>query len=254
MSLNIAVIDDQRRDAEKLQRVINQYFDNNNMNAQDSNSIGTINYYPDGVCLLKNFEPGMYDLVFMDIIMSSLNGIDTARQIRLHDNKALLVFTTTSREFAFDAFPLHPFDYVLKPYEPERVTQVLHEALKVLRAPDPVIHVRVSRSTYDIPLRSISSVSSSNHVCEFTLTDGRCVLCSMTFSEIEAVLLNDSRFLVCNRGVIINMDCVQSLTRDKDVFIMKEGSRHPLRVRCRAKLLDEFTQYQIMRVRGEICR
>ena len=246
MNLNIAVVDDQRIDAEKLSRVIQRRLE------EKYKLSGTLAYYPDGQEFLKNFEPDKFNLVFMDILMNDMNGIDTAKRIRDFDNNLLLVFTTSSREFVFDAFPLHAFDYVLKPYDSERLAHVLDEAVKILQAPDPVINVRLSRSTYSVPLRNISAVSSSDHFCKLTLTDGRCLLCSMTFSEIEAMLNDDSRFLTCNRGIIINMDHVSSLTRDKDVFIMKDSTRYPVRFRGRSKIIELFTQYQILRLRGGI--
>ena len=248
MNLNIAVVDDTRLDAEKLSRVVQRWL------AESKQAAGTLTYYMNGEELIKNFEPDKYNLVFMDILMQNLNGIDTARKIRDCDSHTLLVFTTSSREFAFEAFPLHPFDYVLKPYESERVTQVLSEAVNFLKAPDPVINVRVSRSVYSIPLRNIAVVEARDHFVELVLTDGRCLLCSMSFHEVEAVLNQDSRFLLCSRGVIINMDSVSSLTRNKDVFIMKDGYRCVIRVRTRAKILERFTQYQLLKLKGEIQR
>ena len=248
MNLNIAVVDDSRLDAENLSRVVQRWL------TENQHAYSSLTHYSNGEELLRNFEPDKFNLVFLDILMKNLNGIDTARKIRLYDKHALLVFTTTSREFAFDAFPLHPFDYVIKPYESKKLGQVMTEAINFLNAPDPSINVRVSRSVYSVPLRSILSVSARDHYVELTLTDGRCVLCSMSFSEFEAMLKDDSRFLLCNRGVIINMDSVSSLTRDRDVFIMNDGSRCALRVRGRTKILDEFTQYQLMRVKGEILR
>ena len=248
MNLNIAVVDDMRLDAEKLSRVVQHWLSDSKHHA------GTLTHYSNGEDLLRDFEPDKYNLVFMDILMQNLNGIDTAKKIRRFDSHALLVFTTGSREFAFDAFPLHPFDYVVKPYEYERVTQVLSEAVNFLKAPDPVINVRVSRSVYSIPLRNIEVVQARDHFVELNLTDGRCLLCSMSFHEVESVLNEDSRFLLCNRGVIINMDSVSSLTRDKDVFIMKDGMRCVIRVRGRAKIIDQFTQYQILRIKSEIQR
>ncbi|MBQ7732567.1 MAG: response regulator transcription factor [Synergistaceae bacterium] len=248
MNLNIAVVDDTRLDAERLSRVVQRWL------TENQHDPGNLTHYSSGGELLRNFEPDKFNLVFMDILMKDINGIDTARQIRVTDKRTLLVFTTTSREFAFDAFPLHPFDYVIKPYESEKLGQVMSEVINVLKAPEPSIDVRVSRSVYSVPLRSILSVSARDHYVELTLTDGRCVLCSMSFSKLEAMLQDDPRFLLCNRGVIINMDSVSSMTREKDVFIMKDGSRCALRVRGRAKILNDFTQYQLMRVKGEIPR
>ena len=244
ISYNIAVVDDKRRDSEKLQQSIHRWFTENH---EAERSISCFN---DGLSLLKVFEPEKFNIVFMDIIMNKINGIDTARQLRDSDSRILLVFTSASDEFAFDVFPLHPFDYMMKPYSTERVGHVLSEAVRVLEAVEPSFAARVSRNTYQIPLRKISAVLSRDHFVEVVMSDGNSMICSMKFGEAEELLMKDSRFLLCARGVIINMDCVSSLSRDKSAVIMPDGTHYAFRVRSRNELVQTFTQYQISRIRG----
>ena len=246
---NIAVVDDKRTDSEKLQRVILRWFTVNHKAPQ------SVSCFADGLSLLKIFEPEKFQLVFMDIIMDKMSGIDTARRLRDSDSRLLIVFTTSSDEFAFDAFPIHPFDYVMKPYSPERVGHVLSDAVKFLEAPEPLFNARVARSTYQIPLRKISAVLSDDHFIDVIMTDGNSMICSMKFSEAESILINDPRFLTCNRGVIINMDNVSSLSRDKSAVIMSDGTHYALKVKSRGEIIRAFTQYQISRMRrgGKFC-
>lgn len=243
---NIAVVDDKRKDTQKLQRGIQTWFTENH------NTPRNISCFADGVSLLKDFEPGKFHIIFMDIIMDKISGIDTARRLRDFDMGTLLVFTTYSREFAFDAFPLHAFDYVVKPYTPERLGHVLSEAVKVLETPEPSFTARVSRSNYNIPFRKISSVLARDHFVEVVMADGYCLLCSMKFTEAEAILMKDERFLIPIRGVIINMDCVSSISRDKTSFIMKDGNYYPIKIRERTEIISVFTQYQISRIKRGI--
>ena len=242
---NIAVVDDRLNDSVMLQRGIQGWFDEN------CPAMSNVTCFHDGTSLLQVFQPEMFHIIFMDIIMDSLSGIDTARKLRDSDRKTLLVFTTTSDEFAFETFPLHPFDYLMKPCTPEKLGHVLSEAVKVIDIPEDFLTVRVSRSVYKIPLRKISAVLSNNHFVEVVMSDGNCLLCSMTFGEVEAELIGDRRFLTCNRGLIINMDLVSSLSRDKSSVIMSDGRQFALKVRGRAEVLRVFTQYQISRIRRE---
>ena len=244
MSYNIAVVDDIRLDNEKLQREIHRWFHEN----QDN--VANLISYSDGESLLKNFEPNKYQIIFMDIIMNSLSGIETVRKLRAFDNKVLIIFTTSSNEFAFDAFPLHPFDYMLKPYDPDRLGQVLSEAVNFIACPEPSVTVKVSRSNYSILMRDILAVVARDHTVEVVMTGGNCLLCSMKFGEFEAMFKDEMRFLECNRGIIINMDCVQTLSKDKSAFIMKDGSHYAIRVRKHKDVLTKFTQYQIYRNRS----
>lgn len=245
MNLNIAVVDDKRPDTEKLRNEINTWF------AEHHNTSRTVTCFPDGEALMRVWRPSMFQIVFLDIIMNRLNGIQTAQRLRCSDSKALLVFTTTSREYVFDAFPLHPFDYIVKPCDPEKLDHVLTEAVRVLELPEPFLNVRISRNIHSIPLSGISAILSHDHFVDVVLANGKCLLCSMAFREAEAGLCGDPRFLLCNRGLIINMDCVASLSRDRESFIMNDGSYYAIKVRGRGKIIADFTQYQISRMRRE---
>ena len=76
---------------------------------------------------------------------------------------------------------------------------------------------------------------------------GACLKSSMTFSELDAVLRGDERFLPCNRGVLINMD--EALKLDGESILMANGMRFPLRQRNRLELINCFTEYQIRRMK-----
>ena len=155
MEINIAVVDDRRTDSEKLQRAIHKWFDENqNLN----HNLKNITCFTNGEAILKDFLPGKFQIVFMDIIMNNMNGIETSKKLRELDPQLIIVFITTSSEYAFDAFPLHPFDYIIKPFNCEKIYHVLSEAIRIFDAPDPAITVRVSRSRYKIRLKCISEV------------------------------------------------------------------------------------------------
>ena len=242
--LKIAVVDDSPKDSEKLLRAVNKWFFENHREHK-------IEIFDDGANLLRVFETGKFDIIFMDIIMDTLTGIETAKRLREIDSSVLIVFATSSSEFVFDAFPLHPFDYILKPYDPEKVVYVLNEAVKILERPEDCIDVKTSRSSYKIPLKNISAVISKNHGIEvFMNGDSDSIICPMTFSEIKNELENKKNFLEINRGVIVNMDCVMSLSRDKRFFIMKDGSNMPINIRRHKSITETFTQYQISRLRA----
>ena len=245
MEISIAVVDDRRIDSEKIQRVINKWFDENN-----NHTLKNITCFNNGEAILKDFLPGKFQIVFMDIIMNDMNGIETSRKLRSVDTQLIIIFMTTSSEYAFEAFPVHPFDYIMKPFDIERMNQVLGDAVKFIETPDPYITVRVSRSRYDIRIRIISAVLANDHTVELVMTDGNCLLCGMSFREFENMLMDDARFLECNRGVIINMDCVLSLNKSKNIITMKDGSSYPIRVKERAKIIERFNQYQFSRIRS----
>ena len=244
MNLNIAVVDDNAQDCSNLQRGIQTWLTVNNF---DESSVACFN---GGNMLIDSFVPDKFNIFFLDILMSGMNGIEAARRIRSSDNKALIIFATHSNEYVFEAFPLHVFDYILKPYDNEKIGHVMIEAMKYFESDEPSATLRVSRSEYITPLRYISAAISRDHFVEVVMSGGNCLICSMSFNEIEKQLSSDPRFVVCSRGVIINMDCVSSITPDRDVFIMNDGTYYPISKRRRADIIRTFTQHQISRLRN----
>ena len=243
MDLNIAIVDDALSDVVRLENFVRNYF------YRSEHKLAGISSYASGEDMLRNFEPKMFHIVFMDIIMGNINGVQTAQQLRTEDTELLIVFMTTSREHAFATFPIHPFDYVMKPYGKKEVEKVLNEAVRVLTAYDPAITIKVPHSEQTIPMRLISSVvSNRNHTVEINLTDGKCVLSIMTFKEVEKLFAEDTRFLLCNRGIIVNMSQISS--QEKGVFVMKDGTRYPIRVNGQSKITEAFSQYLISNMRA----
>ena len=240
--MNIAVVDDNNLDREKLARAVEKWFGENNRNFR-------IETFESGEEILEN-SPEEFHIVFMDIIMNTINGIETAARIRSINSKVLIVFATSSKEFAFEAFPLHPFDYILKPFDPDRINYVLREAVNFLETPEPFINVKIFRSNYKIFLKNISAVLSRNHNVEIITRDGESLICVTTFKEIQEILLKEQRFIECNRGVIINMDQVKSLGKNKESFIMKDETQYAINVRRQKNIIENFTQYQFSRIRS----
>ena len=243
MELNVAIVDDTLSDVLRLKNFIHNW-------AYGSvHELGIIQSYTSGEAMLKDFMPKLFHIVFMDIIMGEMNGVETAYQLRQEDTELLIVFMTTSGEYAFKTFPIHPFDYVLKPYSQKDVDKVLDEAVRVLTATDPTVTIKVPHSQYEIPMRLISSVvSNREHTVEINLTDGKCIRSIMAFREVEKLFAEDSRFLLCNRGIIVNMSQISA--QEKGVFVMKDGKRYPIRVNGQSKVTEAFSQYLISNMRA----
>ena len=143
IALNIAIVDDNPTDTARLRSFIRTWHESSSPLTLSTAS------YPSGEDMMRVFVPGSLQLVFMDILMGGTNGVDTARQIRRLDSEVLIVFLTTSRDFAFEAFPVHPFDYIIKPCTKKNVAGVLDEALRFLNAYDPKNYAQAPSLSHD---------------------------------------------------------------------------------------------------------
>ena len=242
MLFHIAVTDDRIEDARHLADDIRKVF---GFFPQHSVSVQV---FQSAEAMLESSGPGVFNLAFLDILMDGLNGIELAKRLRDSDVDLLIVFLTSSPEFAFDAFPVHPFDYLLKPYDTDSLRRVISEAIRTVQREEAVFSIRAAYATYQIPARSIISAVAQGHAVELHITDAQPVRSIMTFSDVRQLLITTPCFLECNRGVIVNMDHVTTL--ENGVLHLNNGSVFPLRTRNRSELISRFTQYQISRLKG----
>ena len=240
MDWSIAIVDDLQLDRDRLFKDVSKWFAKQKLEA-------SIRVYSSAAAMLEEFRPGLFQLAFFDIRMDEMTGIQLAERIRVDDPSLLICFLTTSREYAFDAFPIHPFDYLIKPYKEEQLNHVLAEAQRVLSGSEPEITLKVPRGEYRITYGQIVSAVSQGHMVQFTLTGNKTIHGSITFTEAERLLSADERFLLCNRGILVNMDHVKSM--DGELFHMDDGNSYPLRTKGRNDLIKRFSQYQITKMR-----
>lgn len=241
MELRFAVVEDRLPDAQRLESLLRLAFGGGQPLVCD--------HYESGDAFLAAFPSKEYQVIFLDICMEGTNGIETARILRRADPDLLLVFVTSSPESVWDAFPVHPFDYLLKPYREEKLFQLADELRRVLFRAEPELEVRIARQQVHLPLRKIQYAMAQNHYVRIVSDDGECRTVS-TFSQVEQLLRAQENFLVCNRGVILNMDKVLRL--DSDCFEMLDGTCLPVRQKDKNSLFAQFTQYQFRHMRREL--
>lgn len=241
MELRFAVVEDRLPDAQRLESLLRLAFGGGQPLVCD--------HYESGDAFLAAFPSKEYQVIFLDICMEGTNGIETARILRRADPDLLLVFVTSSPEYVWDAFPVHPFDYLLKPYREEKLFQLADELRRVLFRAEPELEVRIARQQVHLPLRKIQYAMAQNHYVRIVSDDGECRAVS-TFSQVEQLLRAQENFIVCNRGVILNMDKVLRL--DSDCFEMLDGTCLPVRQKDKNTLFAQFTQYQFRHMRREL--
>ena len=127
--------------------------------------------------------------------------------------------------------------------------ELADELRRVLFRAEPELEVRIARQQVHLPLRKIQYAMAQNHYVRIVSDDGECRTVS-TFSQVEQLLRAQENFIVCNRGVILNMDKVLRL--DSDCFEMLDGTRLPVRQKDKNTLFAQFTQYQFRHMRREL--
>lgn len=114
--------------------------------------------FSSGEGLLRWLEKhaGELDLVFLDIEMGELDGMETARRLREADEGLLLVFVTGYTDYVFDGYSVGALGYLMKPPKPDQLDGVLDRAAEArLREGDQAFLCRSGETLYRIPKKTI---------------------------------------------------------------------------------------------------
>lgn len=102
-------------------------------------------------------HPGEIDLLFLDVEMKGINGMEAAGQIREFDKELYIVFVTGYRDYVFDGYKVNALDYVIKPAGTERLSEVLGRVReKIFDKREENFIFKNPEGTYRIPLENIS--------------------------------------------------------------------------------------------------
>ena len=121
-------------------------------------SEGSFFEFSSGEGLLRWMEKhtGELDLVFLDIEMGELDGMETARRLREADEGLQLVFVTGYTDYVFDGYSVGALGYLMKPPQPDRLDGVLNRAAEALmRDFDSTFVCRSGETLYRIPKKTI---------------------------------------------------------------------------------------------------
>jgi DNA-binding LytR/AlgR family response regulator len=207
----------------------------------------TLDTFSSGEALLEVFEKEKYDLVFLDVYMGDLTGVQTAERIRDIDTQVVIVFTTTSDDFTREGYRLNAYKYLLKPVVEEDVVDALELAtLKRDKAQGATLAIVTDNVPVIILLNDIVFVESSNRK-SLIYTTSETYATTMTIDALEK-LLPSPRFLRSHRSYIVNLDHVDDLEED---FIMDNGDIAYVAVKNHRKIKHAYDDYLFSTVRGD---
>ena len=242
--MNIAIVEDRDPDADRLTTFLNRYQEHHSLKLN-------ISRYSSGEALLAS-PCEKYHLVFMDLYLEQTDGVETARRLTGRNAEALVIFLTTSREDIWRAVQMHAcFDYIeKKALDYARLEETLDTARKKLRHQPKMLEFYSGKQKVRLPLSKIQYLVSHDKYTFFTLANGQETRYRVTFSSLCALLEEESRFLLCNRGILLNMDFIRQA--DRDVFVMTNGQSFPVRRRNHAEIMRRFHDHQFKKLNEEV--
>lgn len=164
------------------------------------------------------------DLLFLDINMPSVSGIDFYKMIPY---KTMLIFTTAHAEFAIEGFNLHAIDYLLKPFTFERFQEAAEKAKeyysfsisKEKNDKPEYLFLRIDYSIVKIAIKDILFIEGLDDYLKLHLKDKKPIVVRLTMKAILDKLPND--FIRVHRSYIVSFSHIHSV-RNKIISIGEE--------------------------------
>ncbi|MDD2980335.1 MAG: LytTR family DNA-binding domain-containing protein [Hespellia sp.] len=229
----IAIVDDLQADRSWLAEKIDDYMNSQHLPYR-------LFSYESGEQFLLELEKEQFDIVFMDIYMNGITGVEAAGELRKRDMDCKLVFLTTTEEYMRQGFSLNSSHYLIKPVGDKDFVQAMENCRLRRLCEVPYLTVTsfgrtLKLDTLNILYVDISDRNAMIHMTDRTLSAGR------NFNAISDALLADKRFLLCIKGIVINMDYISR--QENDTFCLTDGSRIPIALRGKKNIISLYRNY-----------
>ena len=159
------------------------------------------------------------DILFLDIEMRSLDGIETTKLLRRKGMKGIIIFVTAYPDFVFQGYEVHAFHYILKPYRKEKIEEVLRQALHELDlSKEQYFVIEQKARVIRIPLSQTIAFQSDRRKVEALLEEDFVAF----YGRIDEVCRElPSCFIRIHNRYIVNLNYVTTLEKDRCIL----GSR-----------------------------
>lgn len=214
----IALCDDEEKELDMVEDFMAKY--------QNKNQVMTyrIERFLSARALLKRITEEKYipDLLLLDICMPDKDGIKAAEEMRKMGINTPIIFLTSSKEYALEAYGVDAIQYLLKPLNQERFFHVMDFAFgQIRKIKDSRILIKISGGIRQIqPDEIVYCESQKNYQILYLRTDKLKI--RMTNGKLWEILEGFPQFTRCGRSYILNMNHVISIEREE--LILNDGS------------------------------
>ncbi|MBQ3403880.1 MAG: response regulator transcription factor [Oscillospiraceae bacterium] len=216
--MRIGICDDLISDRIHLGELVSAYYESRGIHVD-------IDEFESGEELMDVFEKGKYQIIFMDVYMGAMSGVQAARAIRETDPACSLVITTTSPDHAIDSYEVHASDYLLKPFGAREVEEALSWCSESMEEQLRGIELSFGEEKRTVLLTDIAYISSEGKGAEVHTASGEKLNTDMSLTDLEGDI-DDVDFLRCHKGFLVNLNHIKR--PDNASFIMDTGESVPI--------------------------
>lgn len=181
------------------------------LRSMDTFSSAQIDLYTSSISLLDAIKTQSYDIVFLDIDMPEINGINLGKHIFENHPKTIIIFVTNHDQYAIDAFDCDACGYLLKSCDNTRFTKTIEKALKRYKMLNKYIHLTYETGAVTLAIDDILHIEYVGRRCSYYTVNGVFTIrktLQNALSEIE-----EFGFVRIHQYRIVNLAKIRSIQK-----------------------------------------
>lgn len=185
------------------------------------------------------WEDEVFDVIFLDIQMPGMNGMELARKVRTRDHQVHIVFTTGITDFLQEGYEVDALNYLLKPLRKEKVFSCLDKAVSKCQT-ERFLLIHAENDIRRIPLSSVNYIEAKGHNTVLGLAYQAPLITNDSLSNLELQLEN-SDFIKCHRSYLCRVGAIHRI--DKDLIFFDDKTSIPVSRRMYQAVNQAFIRY-----------
>ena len=200
--IRIAIVEDDRDHALRLENTLKKYADAHKVPLQ-------IHVFYNVISFLEQYA-GDFEIVFMDIMMPMMNGMDASRMLREKDETVMLIFVTSMGQYAIKGYEVAASDFIVKPVDyPSFALKFTRALSKLPKQVDHDVLIRTETGFVKLPPDRITYIEVRAHYCVYHTKTGE-YRQYQTMKSVEAALAGLG-FARCNNYLLVNLAYVEKI-------------------------------------------
>ncbi len=211
MRIRIAVVEDEAEQQEYIRKMLERW------SVQSGEPVSVTYVACAEEYLMKYIQPDTFDILFLDVCMKQMNGMELAKELRKYDREVQILFFTGISDYVFEGYEIGAVRYLMKPVEQNKLEEAMAVCLENLKhRKEDYLSFQYQGESIKVLRSDILYVEVYGHYLHMvTRTD--------TFEwkgSLQSIRekLDTGRFVEANRSVIVNLEYVNKITREECIL------------------------------------
>ncbi len=230
--INVAIVEDEQKHAEILKSYLEKY-------GEEHKADYHIELFGDGLDIVEGYDDH-FDIIFLDIQMRHLDGMTAAKKIRELDSSVVLIFITSTVQYAVQGYSVDALGYVLKPVPYVAFSQLVEKAMGRIESKRKKNYIGFSASQKQVKLdvsRIIYIESQRNNVLIHTKEENYLTAGPLKRYEEQLAGMGFSK---CHSAYVVNLSFVSSVRHEE--LVLTNGVTVPISRARKKDFMRELTE------------